>query len=182
MDRHRLLAHLRSRFLLDWQGIHGAAHWARVRSHGLWLARRTGADAEVVELFAFLHDACRENDTHDPEHGRRAARLAEELRGEYFELDDRRAALLDEALRRHPDGRITGDVTVRTSWDADRLDLGRAGIRPDPRRLSTVPARDPVRIELAWQRSRRWLEHARARRREIRRPPDPGAGFRGTGP
>ena len=50
MDRRRLLLHLRSRFLLDWHGIHGAAHWARVRSHGLWLASRTGADAEVVEL------------------------------------------------------------------------------------------------------------------------------------
>ena len=168
MDRRRLLLHLRAQFLLDWQGIHGAAHWARVRSHGLWLARRTGADAEVVELFAFLHDACRESDGHDPEHGLRASRLAEQLRGEYFELDDQQAALLGEALRGHTAGQTEGDVTVRTCWDADRLDLGRAEIRPDARRLCTEPARDRQRLELAWQRSRRWVQHARARWRASR--------------
>jgi uncharacterized protein len=162
MDRRRLLTHLRARYLLDWRGLHGAAHWARVRSHGLWLAPRTGADPIVVELFAFLHDACRENDGHDPEHGLRAAVLAEELRGEHFELDDGRAELLTEALCGHTDGRTTGEVTVLTCWDADRLDLGRADIRPDPRRLCTEPARNPRRIELAWRRSRRWLAWAGA--------------------
>jgi uncharacterized protein len=27
------------------------------------------------------------------------------------------------------------DVTVRACWDADRLDLGMVGIKPDPKRL-----------------------------------------------
>jgi HD superfamily phosphodiesterase len=57
-----LVAFLRSHFVLDWHGIHGANHWARVKVNGLLLAAETGADARVVELFAFLHDSCREHD------------------------------------------------------------------------------------------------------------------------
>jgi hypothetical protein len=34
-------------------------------------------------------------------------------------------------VARHP------DVTIQTCWDADRLDLGRVGIRPDPARMGT---------------------------------------------
>jgi uncharacterized protein len=156
---HRpLILHLRSRYLLDWRGIHGAAHWARVRAWGLFLAASSGADREVVELFAWLHDSCRENDDHDPEHGPRAARLAEELRDEFFPLDDRRFALLFEALHDHTKGRITDEPTIQTSWDADRLDLGRAGIHPDHRRMGTEAARDRGVIRRAWKRSRRWAE------------------------
>ena len=59
MDTRRLIPFLRARFRLDWQGIHGSPHWARVRENGLRLAARTGADERVVELFAFLHDSCR---------------------------------------------------------------------------------------------------------------------------
>ena len=46
-------------------------------------------------------------------------------------------------------------VTVLTCWDADRLDLGRVGIRPKATRLCTSAARDPDVIEWAYQRSRR---------------------------
>ena len=45
------------------------------------------------------------------------------------------------------------DITVQTCWDADRLDLGRVGIRPDPRRLCTAAARNPRMIEAAFARS-----------------------------
>ena len=44
-------------------------------------------------------------------------------------------------------------MTVQTCWDADRLDLGRVGIRPLAERLCTDVARDPVLIEWAYQRS-----------------------------
>lgn len=30
-----LIQHLRAQFRLDWHGIHGASHWARVKHHGL---------------------------------------------------------------------------------------------------------------------------------------------------
>ncbi|MEN1958120.1 hypothetical protein [Luteimonas changyuni] len=78
------MAHLRKEFRLDWNGIHGAAHWARVRFHGVSLARGLGLDERVPAL-----------------------------------------------------------------------DLGRVGIRPDPRRLCTPLARDAGRIERAWRWSLR---------------------------
>lgn len=71
-----LLALLRERFALDWRGIHGAPHWARVRKNGLVLAERTGASRRVVSLFAFLHDSCRTDEGRDAKHGQRAAALA----------------------------------------------------------------------------------------------------------
>ena len=67
-----LVAHLRKEFRLDWNGIHGAAHWARVRFHGVSLARGLGLDERVPALFGLVHDSQRRNDDHDPEHGPRA--------------------------------------------------------------------------------------------------------------
>ena len=76
-------------FALHLNGIHGAAHWARVRDNGLRLAKQTGANPEVVELFAFLHDAKRRNDGRDPQHGARAARFAASIRESLLDLPDR---------------------------------------------------------------------------------------------
>ena len=147
---------LRQEFRLEWRGIHGVPHWARVRVNGLQLAAATGANPTIVELFAFLHDARRENDGRDREHGVRAARLASELNGSFFTLTKDEFQLLDQACREHSDGRLDGDITVQTCWDADRLDLGRIGTRPDPRRLCTEAARRPEVIARAFQRSRCW--------------------------
>jgi uncharacterized protein len=155
MNRKLLLHRLRQEFILDWKGIHGAGHWGRVRRNGLRLAEATGADPQVVELFAWLHDVRRHDDGFDPEHGHRAAELAGELRGEIFELDDHRFELLCDACRGHSDGHTQGEVTILTCWDADRLDLGRIGVRPDPARLCTEAARDRRTIQWAWRRSRR---------------------------
>lgn len=145
---------VRARFRLDWRGIHGAPHWARVRRHGLELAARTGASGRVVELFAFLHDVERRHDGLDTAHGARAAALVGELR-EIVPLSAEEAGLLAYACRHHSDGLLDADVTVQACWDADRLDLGRVGIRPDPDRLCTAAARDRARIERAWRWSRR---------------------------
>jgi uncharacterized protein len=57
MDLASLARFLRGHVALDWHGIHGAAHWTRVRYHGPRLAAQTGARPDVVMLFAFLHDA-----------------------------------------------------------------------------------------------------------------------------
>ena len=148
-----LVPHLRRQFKLNWQGIHGVSHWARVRQNGLYLCRSTGADARVVELFAFLHDSCRENDGHDPEHGARAADLAQSLHGSVFTLPDDELTVLGEACQGHTHGRYSDNVTVQTCWDADRLDLGRVGIKPLAERLCTDTARNPETIEWAYQRS-----------------------------
>lgn len=49
-----LIHTIRKQFALNWKGLHGAPHWARVRENGLRLAETTGANRDVVELFAFL--------------------------------------------------------------------------------------------------------------------------------
>ncbi len=146
---------LRAQFELDWHGIHGAPRWDRVRLNGLELARETGANTRVIESFAFLHDSRRLNDGTDPEHGHRAAIFALELRQAHLSLDDDEFSLLQAACCGHSDGMLEADITVMTCWDADRLDLGRVGIRPDPNRLCTAAARDPAMIEWAYERSLR---------------------------
>jgi uncharacterized protein len=150
-----LIAAVREHFALDWSGIHGAAHWARVRDNGLRLAEQTGARTDVVELFAFLHDVERHNDGRDREHGRRAAEFVRLRHGSLFSLDEQGLNLLRDACAGHSDGLLDADVTIQTCWDADRLDLGRIGVKPDPARLCTAAARDPDVIEWAYGRSRR---------------------------
>jgi uncharacterized protein len=116
----------------------------RVRRNGLLLAPLTGANKCVVELFAVLHDSCRHNDYHDPEHGPRAAELAYD-----FYLEGRipcgleELNLLTKACEGHTHGDTHTDPTIATCWDADRLDLHRVGITPDPKRLCTDAAREP---------------------------------------
>ncbi len=53
----------------------------------------------------------------------------------------------------HTMGKTTGDVTVQTCWDADRLDLGRVGIRPHHKYLCTKAAKDAQMIAWAYHRS-----------------------------
>lgn len=159
-DRPRLVRACLSAFGLELLGVHGPAHWARVRRHGLTLSRRTGADPVIVELFAWLHDTQRRNDGHDPEHGARAAALAKRLDGDVFELGARALDELLEALHGHSEGRTQASVTVQTCWDADRLDLGRVGIRPRPAKLCTEAARDPRLLADAWSMSRRWVRRS----------------------
>jgi uncharacterized protein len=154
MKRRELIAFLRSQFALDWRGIHGAPHWARVRRNGLLLAKSTGAVVQVVEAFALVHDSCRLNDGHDPEHGCRAAALARRLNDPLLELDGPGLRLLVQACEEHSDGHLDADITVQTCWDADRLDLGRVGIRPQASRLCTPAARQPAVIAWALSRSR----------------------------
>jgi uncharacterized protein len=135
-----LIGFLRSQFCLDWYGIHGAKHWARVRANGLLLAEHTGAEHRIVELFAFLHDSCRRNENHDPEHGLRAAELTLKLQGRFFDLPANNLDQLVAACAGHTHESRHADITIATCWDADRLDLGRVGIEPDPARLCTEAA------------------------------------------
>ena len=172
-----VLAAVLDRYALPLTGIHGVSHWARVLENGLTLSAETGADAIVVSLFAVLHDSRRKNEGHDPDHGPRAAHFAERLRGTVFDLDDHAFELLVRACEGHTHERTHPDVTVRTCWDADRLDLGRVGVVPHPDRLCTDAARRKEVIDRAYGRgvfevvpdfvATRWgigLGSARARR------------------
>ena len=68
-----LLHHLLEQFPLGNSVIHGEGHWMRVLYNGRMLAKETGANLKVVELFALIHDCQRDNDDYDLEHGRKAA-------------------------------------------------------------------------------------------------------------
>jgi len=117
-----------------------AVAWA-----GLGLAAQVdGCDGDLVLLFALLHDSQRFNESHDPEHGLRAGRLARELSSEgALRLGGDRLERLVDACTRHDRGQISDDPTTGVCWDADRLNLWRVGIRPDPGLLSTEAASDP---------------------------------------
>ena len=140
-------------YVLPWDGDHGVAHWARVLENGLRLTQETGAIVEVVRLFAILHDSRRVNEGTDPDHGPRAAEFASSLRGRVLELPDPEFRLLHRACAGHTHERTHPDVTIRTCWDADRLDLGRVGIMPDPRYLGTVAAKQQAMIRWADDRA-----------------------------
>jgi uncharacterized protein len=117
--------------------FHGPDHWRRVERNGLLLATRTGADIDVVRLFAIFHDSQREDDGRDYGHGARGAAYAATLRGSAYHLSDDRFELLRYACVWHTDGKHHDDPTIATCWDADRLDLGRVGVIPDPKFMST---------------------------------------------
>ena len=125
--------------------IHGELHWRTVGANGLWLAEPlTDADTFVIFLFALLHDSMRESDGRDPEHGPRAAALAGELHAEGVAPGHRRRSSRRSsyACFEHTNGLVSDDPTVGCCWDADRLDLPRVGIRPDPALFSTARAHE----------------------------------------
>ena len=128
------------------EGIHGDEHWRRVAEAGLFLAEREEVSAHVVLLFAILHDCRRENDAHDPGHGPRAAALAAQIGHEPLGLAVDELATLGHAMLHHTDGLVSDDPLIGACWDADRLDLPRVGITPDPRLLSTATARDATTV------------------------------------
>jgi uncharacterized protein len=115
-----------------------------VMENGLRVADGNGADKEVVILFALFHDSRRVNESRDDGHGLRGAELARSLRGTLVFLEDARFDLLFQACRLHTDGLTQGNPTLQACWDADRLDLGRAGIMPKPHRLCTDAARSLI--------------------------------------
>jgi uncharacterized protein len=123
--------------------LHGVDHWKRVAAAGHALLQDTpGADQLLVFLFALFHDSMRLTDGYDPDHGPRAGVLVRQLRAHLPKTIT--AAQIDTlvyACNEHTFGGITTDPTVGVCWDADRLNLWRVGIRPDPLLLSTPAAK-----------------------------------------
>lgn len=118
--------------------IHGLAHWRQVEFNGLLLAKKTGADITVVRLFALFHDSKRESDGYDNTHGGRGAEFAKKCREEkLFEITDEQFEKLYHACKNHTTERGSGDPTIDTCYDADRLDLGRVGIKLDPKKMAS---------------------------------------------
>lgn len=129
---------------------HGPTHWMTVRRNGLYLAQLHGADEVVIRLFAVFHDSCRENEYRDPQHGQRGSQLAIDFRkAGHFQLDDARMHLLVTACEIHNGATPQTNPTLAVCLDADRLDLGRVGIVPDPELLSTNTAKS-IATRQAW--------------------------------
>ena len=122
------------------RSFHGMEHWERVYRIGVRLSNLTGADSAVVANFALLHDACRHDEGSDPHHGPRAALFAEKHR-KLIKLDDDSFDVLVEAICGHTNGKTSEYITIGTCWDSDRLDIGRVGVIPDKRTLSTDEAK-----------------------------------------
>jgi len=140
----KALAAVRPVFRLNFTGgIHGVPHWSRVWYHGRKIAHALDVNPSILAWFAYLHDSQRHNDNRDPLHGQRAADFALSLRreGTILELNAVEFEHLCEAMRLHSDGHTEGEPAIRACWDADRLDLGRVGIWPEPDRLCTPIAR-----------------------------------------
>lgn len=147
-DRTGLIALIKSEFKLDWDGIHGANHWARVLHHGKTIGELRQADLLVVELFGFLHDSCRLNDGRDPQHGQRAADFAHGIHGDFYQLSPKQLDTLCFAMQHHSGGEVSTNATIQTCWDSDRLDLGRVGIKPSAQYISEEAA---LFINLAYE-------------------------------
>jgi len=142
IDFPKLLERMTAHFSLgDWS-LHGPSHWRNVESHGLQLCRLNGADETVVRLFSVFHDVERQNDGHDPDHGRRAADLIQSIHGTDFQVSDSQLQTLLDACRYHNDGLTSTDLIIGTCWDADRMDLPRVGIIPNPEKMSTIPGKE----------------------------------------
>lgn len=127
--------------------LHGPEHWRQVERNALLLAPETGADPIVIRLFALFHDSCRLNEGVDDGHGPRGAKYAASLRDSLYHLDDDRFTLLTYACQWHTDADHHADPTIGTCWDADRLDLGRVGVIPDPKFMSTARGRALAEVD-----------------------------------
>ena len=128
-----ILQQINSQYRLDWDGTHGVRHWARVRRNGRIIGEYWGLcpkGIRVVDLFAIFHDACRENEYTDPDHGPRGAALAHSMRDQ-LDLDAWQLKNLLLACEIHTSCMRDPSLppVVKTCLDADRCDLGRVGIR-----------------------------------------------------
>ena len=152
--RQQYVDFLAGNFRLSHNGHHGLEHWMRVLINGRLLANENGADIEVVEHFALVHDVMRENENLDLHHGPRAADFVKSIVGTWIKLDDQQLRKLIEACRYHSVGRLDRDITIQTCWDADRLDLGRVGKKPKSTYLGSSLARDQSFMKMAYERSK----------------------------
>lgn len=141
-------------------GIHGIDHWTRVLINGLRISEFNNANKKVLIVFAFFHDIRREHEAGDPEHGIRAAKYLQSFKYKIniskSELDKAMIACEGHTHIMHHD-----DIDVASCWDADRLDLYRVGVKPDPDRLNSNYSKDSSNISEAmkhsWSKREDWV-------------------------
>lgn len=169
---------------MDIYGIHGIPHWGRVRSFGLSLAKEVGLPEKLhglVELFALYHDIGRRSDGRDFEHGPESSKLfwkdaLDPAMGLFGDKPDEPFAeqcrqTIGVAIELHNTGRMdAADLPYLSSpipearlvteicWDADRLDLGRAGVQAEYIRVILPQAKDFVQSCYAISTYRGWID------------------------
>jgi len=127
-------------FALSQDSIHGVDHWNEVYKNGIMLSKQEGVDPLVVSLFSYLHDCKREDDFEDWEHGERASAFVIELqeKGMLPMLSSNQFSDLCTACYYHNKAVVEKDnPTIGACYDADRLELVRCGIIPDPSLMNT---------------------------------------------
>ena len=139
MER-RLWRYCRRHFNSKLGSEHGPLHWKRVWAFGDILCDQFPRhDRLVVHAFACLHDLMRKDNLDDPEHGPRAAALVRRIRYTYLlYLNDAEVDCLARACQLHTSASSTPDTLVNICLDADRMDLPRCGIVPDPERMASL--------------------------------------------
>lgn len=128
-------------------GIHGPSHWVRVMRNGIYIAEKESFSHKVIKCFALIHDSQRLNDDEDPLHGPRAAEYAKGINDSYLFMTDFELEQLVYACTYHTNEKYRDDEIVHACWDADRLDLDRIGITPNPAYLKTNTAIDIAKNE-----------------------------------
>lgn len=140
-----LIAEILKDYELPIRGQHGIGHWARVLENGLKLADATGGGSTGRDVVLPLSRFATCERLLRPRAQPSGRRIRPYMRGTLLHLNDADFEQIFEACRLHTNGLMTGDITLQVCWDADRLDLGRVGITPDPKRLCTDAARRLLR-------------------------------------
>ena len=118
---------------------YGFSHGQRVANNCNLLAT-PGANRVVMYLFAFLHDAFRYGGESKIEYGVRSFERLKEMREVLLKnISDDEFNLLQETFRAHSAKMRTGNPTIDTCLDANRLDVIRRGadIYVDSQQMAT---------------------------------------------
>ena len=119
--------------------FHGLTHCQRVERN-VHRLKCSGVNMTVARLFAYFHDACRSEckTQSESEHGLLASELVLSLRNSLLKnLSDDEVAMLSNACKWHTTTFKTGNPTIDTCFDADKLDLWRIGAIPMPGKMAT---------------------------------------------
>jgi len=142
----RLLDHVLEGYVLNIHGIHGVGHWQQVEKNAIRLADKEGVSSDILSLFSLFHDSRRINDGRDRDHGLRGAQLARVLHAQgLFDLSGEDLDRLFYACANHTVKTWSTDPVIGICWDADRLDLPRVGIKPNPKYLNCKAAKQIAR-------------------------------------
>ena len=147
-----LLLKIKEQFQIDWWGLHGIQHFQNVFINCRLLSQKSGLSSQICDYFSIFHDACRENEGIDKDHGKRGAALAEKLR-HHIQLNETEFDILLNACSNHTSLRSSDCILSALCADADRCDIGRVGSYPDHKQLLSPIAKDKNIIEQCYQRS-----------------------------